>query len=80
MLGPVEKNQDLFDRGKLLTSKLLSQDYFRAKLLSKVKMFNGRHYDLVDPYNVKLISDLMTSVEANIGFSFSLTYSTETVY
>ena len=61
------KYQDFADRGKLLTSKLLSRGYRRAKPVSTVKMFYGRHHDLVDPYNVavsKLIFDLMTSVEA----------------
>ena len=56
-----------FDRGKLLTSKLWSQVYRKANLVSTVEKFYGRHYDLVDPFNVavsKLISDLVTSVEA----------------
>ena len=56
-----------FDGGKLLPNKLLSQSYRRAKLVSAVKNFCGRHHDLVDPYSVaisELISDLMASAEA----------------
>ena len=77
------KYPDFVDRGKLLTNQLFSQGYRKAKLVSTVKKFYGRHHDLVDPYNVavsKLISDLIASVEAlhsNTGFSFSLTYSTD---
>ena len=44
--------EDFVDRGKLLTSKLLSQGYRRAKLVSTLKKFYGRHQDLVDPYSV----------------------------
>ena len=61
------KYQDFIDRGKLLTNKSFSQGYRKAKLVSTVKKFCGRHHDLVDPYNVdvsKLISDLMASVTA----------------
>ena len=43
----------------LLTSKLLSQEYRRAKLVSTLKKFYGRHRDLVDPYSV-VASDLVT--------------------
>ena len=54
--------ENFVDRGKLLTSKLLSQGYRRAKLGSTLKKFYGRHHDLVHPYSVaasKLVSDLM---------------------
>ena len=54
--------EDFVDRGKLLTSKSLSQGYRRAKLVSTLKKFYGRHHDLVDPYSVaasKLATDLM---------------------
>ena len=57
--------EDFVDRGKLLTSKLLSQGYRRAKLVSTLKKFYGRCHDLVDPYCVaasKLVSDLMPIV------------------
>ena len=53
---------DFVDRGKLLTSKLLSQGCRRANLVSTLKKFYGRHHDLVDPYSVaasKLVTDLM---------------------
>ena len=59
MLEPVA-NIKTADRGKLLTNKLFSQQ-------STIKMFNGKHRDLVDPYNVavsKHISYLIASVEA----------------
>ena len=54
--------EDFVDRVKLLTSKLLSQGYRRAMLVSTLKKFYGRHHDLVDPYSVsasKLVTDLM---------------------
>ena len=54
--------EDFVDRWKLLTSKLLSQGNSRAKLVSTLKKFCGRHHDLVDPYNVaasKLVTDQM---------------------
>ena len=54
--------ENFVDRGKLLTSKLLSQGYRRAKLVSTLKTFYGRQHDLVDPYSVaasKLVTDLM---------------------
>ena len=46
------KYQDFVDTGKLLTNKLFSQGYCKAKLMSIVKKFYGSHHDLVDPYNV----------------------------
>ena len=51
----------------LIEGSCNSQGYRRAKLVSTVKKFFGRHHHLVDPYNVAvliLISDLMVSVEA----------------
>ena len=51
----------------MVVTKLLSQDYRKAKLVSAVKKFYGRHHDLIDPHNVavsKLISDLLGSVAA----------------
>ena len=57
-----------YEDGKLLTNIFfLSQGYRKAKLVSTVKKFYGRHHDIADPYNVivsKLISDLIASVEA----------------
>ena len=38
----------------------------RAKLVSTVKKFFGKHHDLVDPYNVAFfLFDFVPSVEAN---------------
>lgn len=51
----------------LLTIKLLSQGYRRARLVSRVLKVYGRHHYLLDPYIMafsKLISHLMASVEA----------------
>ena len=68
--------EDFVDRGKLLTSKLLSQGYRRAKLVSTLKKSYGRHYNLVDPYSVaasKLVSDLMpiaNKYERNKAFNY----------
>ena len=56
--------EDFVDRGKVLTSKLLSQGYRRAKLVSTLKKFYGRHHALVDPYIVaasKLVTDMLPS-------------------
>ena len=44
----------------MLTTKLLSQGYQKAKLVATLKKFYGRHYDLVNPYNVavyRVVSD-----------------------
>ena len=38
--------QDFFDRGLLLTRKLLNQGFIFAKLKSSLRKFYGRHYDL----------------------------------
>ena len=48
-------------RGKVLTTKLLSQGYQKAKLVATLKKFYGRHQDLVNPYNVavsRIVSDV----------------------
>ena len=44
--------QDSMERGKVLTTKLLSQGYQKTKLVATLKKFYGRHHDLVNPYNV----------------------------
>ena len=44
--------QDLMERGKVLTTKLLSQGYQKTKLVATLKKVYGRHHDLVNPYNV----------------------------
>jgi prolipoprotein diacylglyceryltransferase len=38
--------QDFFDRGLLLTRKLLNQGFIFVKLKSSLRKFYGRHYDL----------------------------------
>ena len=36
------------ERGKVLTTKFLSQGYQKTKLVAKFKKFYGRHHDLVN--------------------------------
>ena len=42
-------DQDFMERGKVLTTKLLSQGYQKIKLVATLKKFYGRHHDLVNP-------------------------------
>ena len=52
------------ERGKVLTTKLLSRGYQKTKLVATLKKFYGRHHDLVNPYNVavsRIISDVFAS-------------------
>ena len=53
-------------RGKVLTTKLLSQGYQKNKLVAilVLKKFCGRHHDLVNPYNVA-VSRIVSDVFAN---------------
>ena len=56
--------QDFMERGKVLTTKLLSQGYQKTKLVATLMKFYGRHHDLVNPYNVavsRIVSDVFTS-------------------
>ena len=56
--------QDFKERGKVLTTKLLSQGYQKTKLVATLKKFYGRHHNLVDPYNVavsRIVSDVFAS-------------------
>ena len=63
--------QDFMERGKVLTTKLLSQGYQKtlsqgyqnAKLVATLKKFYGRHHDLVNPYNVA-VSRIVSFVQA----------------
>ena len=58
--------QDFMERGKVLTTKLLSQGYQKAKLVATLKKFYGRHQDLVNPYNVavfRFVSDVFANDE-----------------
>ena len=45
--------QDFMERGKVLTTKLLSQGYQKTKSVATLKKFYGRHHDLVNPYNLQ---------------------------
>ena len=59
-------NQDFMERGEVLTTKLLSKGYQKAKLVATLKKFYGRHQDLVNPYNVavsRIISDAFANDE-----------------
>ena len=52
------------ERGKVLTTKLLSQGYQKTKLVATLKKFYGRHHDLVNAYNVavsRIVSDVFAS-------------------
>ena len=56
--------QDFMERGKVLTTKLLSQGYQKTKLVATLKKFCGRHHDLVNPYNLavsRIVSDVFAS-------------------
>ena len=57
-------NQDFMERGEVLTTKLLSKGYQKAKLVATLKKFYGRHQDLVNPYNVA-VSRIVSDVFAN---------------
>ena len=58
--------QDFMERGKMLTTKLLSQGYQTNKLVGTLKKFFCRNYDLVNPYNVT-VSRIVSDVFANDG-------------
>ena len=56
--------QDFMKRGKVLTTKLLSQGYKKTKLVATHKKFCGRHHGLANPYNVavsRIVSDVFAS-------------------
>ena len=56
--------QDFMERGKVLTTKLLSQRYQKTKLVATFKQFYGRHHDLVNPSNVavsRIVSDVFAT-------------------
>ena len=52
------------ERGKVLTTNLLSQGYQKTKLVATLRKFFGRHHDLVNPYNVA-VSRIVSDVFAN---------------
>ena len=54
------------ERGKVLTTMLLSQGHQTNKLVATLKKFYGRHHDLVNPYNVavsRIVSDVFVNDE-----------------
>ena len=59
--------QDFMERGKVLTTKLLSQGYQKKKkkkLVATLKKFYWRHNDIFNPYNVavsRIVSDVFAS-------------------
>ena len=73
------KYQDFADKRKLLNNKLFSKDYHKAKLVSTIKGFYGRH-DLIDSYNYFRLDGLSRSIVwlSNTGFFFSPTYIEDT--
>ena len=53
--------QDFLDRWLLLTRKLLNQGFLLVKLKSSLRMFYGRHPDLVDHYGIS-VSQMTTDM------------------
>ena len=54
------------ERGKVSTTKLLSKEYQKTKLVATLKKLYGRHHDLVSPYNVavsRIVSDVLANDE-----------------
>ena len=48
----------------MLTTKFLSQEYQKTKLVATLKKFYGKYYDLVNPYNVavsRIVSDVFAT-------------------
>ena len=52
------------ERGKVLTTKLLSQGYQKTKLVATLKKFYRRHHDLVNLYS-GTVSRIVSGVFAN---------------
>jgi hypothetical protein len=52
---------DFLSRAKLLTTKLLRQQFLLPRLKSSFKKFYGRHHDLVDRYGLSVTS-MMTDI------------------
>ena len=65
--------QDFVERGKVLTTKLLSQGYQNTKMVATLKKFYGRHHDLVNPYNVA-VPKYRTYMYASTDISFVQAY------
>ena len=50
-----------FIGGKLLTNKLLTQGYYKPRLIKTIKKFYGRHHEIVDKFGIsvsKMILDI----------------------
>ena len=57
--------QDFLSRARLLTNKLLNQEYIKSRLLSTIKKFYGKYVDLIQNYAVsvtQLINDIFGNV------------------
>ena len=52
------------ERGKVLTTNLLSQGFQEPKLVATLKKFYGRHHELGNPYSVA-VSRVVSDVFAN---------------
>ena len=64
--GACSNYQDFMERGKVLTTRMLSQGYQTTKLVATLKKFYGRPHDLVNPYNVavfRIVSDVFANDE-----------------
>lgn len=48
------KYADFIDRSKILTSKLLSQNFQKDKLIVALKKFCGRYLDLFDKFSISV--------------------------
>ena len=56
-----DSHQDFFDRGLLLTRKLLNQGFLLVKLKSSLRKFYGYNHDLVDRYGIS-VSQMTTDM------------------
>ena len=71
MPEPVQIIRTSLERGKVLTTKLLSQGYQKTKLVAILKKLYGRHDDLVNPYSVavsRIVSDVFANDEPLVDF------------
>jgi hypothetical protein len=59
--SPCDSYQDFFDRGLLLTRKLLSEGFLLVKWKSSLRKFYGRHHDLVDRFGIS-VSQMTTDI------------------
>ena len=53
--------QDFLARAKLLTAKLLKQEYLKPRLMSTFKTFYGRHQSLVEHFDLS-VTQMMTDI------------------